>query len=37
MPMNHYGRLAAMTALSFAAMYLMHAMVDSFGNVFSPP
>jgi hypothetical protein len=36
MHMNHYGRLAAMTALSFVAMYLlMYAMVDSFGNVFS--
>ena len=36
MHMNHYGRLAVMTALSFLAMYvLMYAMVDRFGNVYS--
>ena len=36
MHMNHYGRLAAMTVLSFLAMYvLMYAMVDRFGNVYS--
>jgi hypothetical protein len=34
--MNHYGRLLAMTGLSFVAMYiLMYAMVDAFGNVFN--
>ena len=33
---GHYGRLAAMTLLSFAAMYgLMYAMVNSFDNVFA--
>lgn len=32
---GHYGRLAAMTGLSFVAMYLlMYAMVSSFDNVF---
>lgn len=36
MHMNHYARLAAMTVLSFLAMYvLMYAMVDSFSNVYS--
>ena len=36
MHMNHYGRLAAMTVLSFLAMYvLMYAMVDRFNNVYS--
>jgi uncharacterized protein (DUF305 family) len=34
--MNHYGRLAAMIALSFVAMFiLMYAMVDSFDNVYA--
>jgi hypothetical protein len=33
--MNMYGRLAAMAALSFIAMYiLMYAMVDTFADVF---
>jgi uncharacterized protein (DUF305 family) len=33
---NSYWRLAAMTLLSFVAMYvLMYAMVDTFGNVFN--
>lgn len=32
---NHYGRLIAMTALSFAVMYvLMYAMVDSANDVY---
>jgi Cu/Ag efflux pump CusA len=32
---GHYGRLAVMTALSFAAMYvLMYAMVNALDNVF---
>lgn len=32
---QHYGRLIAMIALSFIAMYiLMYAMVDVFGNVY---
>lgn len=35
MAKSHYRRLAAMTALSFVAMYaLMYAMVDSLGNVY---
>jgi uncharacterized protein (DUF305 family) len=37
-PMNnkHYGRLLAMSVLSFLSMYvLMYAMVDTFDNVFS--
>ena len=33
---GHYGRLIAMVALSFIAMYiLMYAMVDAFGNVYN--
>ena len=33
---GHYGRLIAMVALSFVAMYiLMYAMVDAFGNVYN--
>jgi uncharacterized protein (DUF305 family) len=33
---GHYGRLVAMVALSFIAMYiLMYAMVDAFGNVYN--
>ena len=33
---GHYGRLMAMVALSFIAMYiLMYAMVNSFDNVFN--
>jgi peptidoglycan/LPS O-acetylase OafA/YrhL len=33
---GHYGRLVAMVALSFVAMYiLMYAMVDAFGNVYN--
>ena len=33
---SHYGRLLAMTAVSFVAMYiLMYAMVDRFANVYS--
>jgi len=33
---NHYGRLAAMGALSFVAMYvLMYAMVDSIDHVYN--
>ena len=33
---SHYGKLAAMAGLSFAAMYmLMYAMVDSFGHVYN--
>lgn len=33
--MNHYARLAAMTALMFVAMFvLMYAMVDSLDNVY---
>jgi len=36
MHMSHYARLAAMTVLSFLAMYvLMYAMVNSLGNVYS--
>lgn len=36
MESKHYRRLAAMSVLSFAAMYaLMYAMVDEFGNVYS--
>lgn len=36
MHMNHYARLAAMTGLSFIAMFiLMYAMVDRFGNVYA--
>ena len=32
---GHYGRLAVMSALSFAAMYvLMYAMVNAFANVY---
>jgi uncharacterized protein (DUF305 family) len=34
--MNHYGRLAAMIALSFVAMFgLMYSMVNSFDNVYA--
>lgn len=34
--MSHYARLAAMTALSFIAMYiLMYAMADTIGDVFN--
>lgn len=33
---KHYGRLALMIVLSFAAMYiLMYAMVNTFANVYS--
>ena len=33
---GHYGRLIAMVAVSFIAMYiLMYAMVDAFGNVYN--
>jgi uncharacterized protein (DUF305 family) len=33
---HHYGHLAIMAALSFAAMYvLMYAMVDALGNVYN--
>lgn len=36
MTAGHYRRLAAMTALSFIAMYiLMYAMVDSIGHVYN--
>lgn len=36
MHINHYARLAAMTALSFIAMFiLMYAMVDRLGNVYA--
>jgi uncharacterized protein (DUF305 family) len=36
MQLNHYGRLAAMSALSFMAMYvLMYAMVDAAGDVYN--
>jgi uncharacterized protein (DUF305 family) len=35
-PVNHYGRLAAMIALSFAAMFiLMYAMVNTYDNVYA--
>jgi hypothetical protein len=36
MNQNHYRHLLIMTALSFASMYvLMHAMVNTFANVYS--